>query len=44
MQKDKMKLVKGTFKIGVPLPQRLNFESAMKYYCEKTRSLLAKQD
>ena len=32
--KDKMKLVKGTFKIGVPLPQRLNFESAMKYYCE----------
>ena len=33
--KDKMKLVKGTFKIGVPLPQRLNFESAMKYYCEK---------
>lgn len=33
--KDKMKLVKGTFKIGVPLPQRLNYESAMKYYCEK---------
>ena len=33
--KDKMKLVNGTFKIGVPLPQRLNFKSAMKYYCEK---------
>nr|DAO63992.1 MAG TPA: hypothetical protein [Caudoviricetes sp.] len=28
--KDKMKLVNGTFKIGVPLPQRLNFESAMR--------------
>lgn len=34
-RKDKMKLVNGTFKIGVPLPQRLNFKSAMKYYCEK---------
>nr|DAH51342.1 MAG TPA: hypothetical protein [Caudoviricetes sp.] len=33
--KDKMKLVKGTFKIGAPLPQRLNIESAMKYYCKK---------
>lgn len=28
--KDNMTLVKGTFKIGVPLPQRLNFESAMR--------------
>ena len=28
--KDKMKIVNGTFKIGVPLPQRLNFESAMR--------------
>lgn len=33
--KDKMKIVNGTFKIGVPLPQRLNFENAMKYYGEK---------
>ena len=33
--KDKMKIVNGTFKIGVPLPPRMNFDKAMKYYCEK---------
>lgn len=34
-EKEKMQMKNGVFVIGVRLPTRMNFDKAMKYYCEK---------